>query len=128
MNIKNIFGYILLILHNMIIPLSFILFLYTNNIIFLYLILCYFSMVVVSWMIFGSCLLTIFENNLLDQKTIRYNSGQNRSYTSIQIEKILGTSTTTTHKIAISIPLFMIFAVLTKRYFLLNKNDITILT
>ncbi len=128
MNIKNIFGYILLILHNMIIPLSFILFLYTNNVIFLYLILCYFSMVVVSWMIFGSCLLTIFENNLLDQKTIRYNSGQNRSYTSIQIENILGTSTTTTHKIAISIPLFMIFAVLAKRYFLLNKNNVKILT
>ncbi len=128
MNIKNIFGYILLILHKMIIPLSFILFLYTNNVIFLYLILCYFSMVVVSWMIFGSCLLTIFENNLLDQKTIRYNSGQNRSYTSIQIENILGTSTTTTHKIAISIPLFMIFAVLAKRYFLLNKNNVKILT
>ena len=118
MKLKNILGYIILILHSLSIPLLFLLFIYTNNIMLLYLILFYFSMVIVSWMFFGCCLLTIFENYLLEQKTVRYNSGQNRSYTSIQIERILGTSTELTQKVATSIPFFMTFLVLLKKYFI----------
>ena len=118
MKLKRILGYIILLLHNLIIPLLFILFIYTNNKCLLYLIIFYFSMVIVSWMIFGCCLLTIYENYLLEQPTVRYSSGQDRGYTSTQIEKIFGTSTELTHKIATSIPFYMVFFALLKKYFI----------
>jgi hypothetical protein len=51
---------------------------------------------------------------MLDKKTITYDTGQNRSYTSIQIQKMLGTNESFTQKIAMSLPFFIILFILLK--------------
>lgn len=88
LEIKKAYGITIFIMHLISIPIAFLLILLLNNIYFFYLILNYYNLTIISWIIFGNCLVTPIENYLLDIKPVLYPDGSEVSMITINLEKI----------------------------------------
>jgi hypothetical protein len=120
--IKKILGYSILIIHSIILPTTFILLLFFKNFIIDYLILLYFTIVILGWIIFGNCILTPLENYLLGKKEY-YDDNIERSRITIFLEDNLKINKNKILYFFVFSPMIIITIILFKIYFFYNKNN-----
>ena len=118
MDFLKIFGYLILILHGMILPISIFISLFIQNFYINFFILLYYTFILFGWLIFGNCILTPLENKLLG-KNEKYENGSERSGITIFIEKYTNLDKNTIYLIFSISPLFVISIILCK-FFLYN--------
>jgi hypothetical protein len=119
--IKKILGYLILIIHSIILPTTFIL-LFFKNFIIDYLILLYFTIVILGWIIFGNCILTPLENYLLGKKEY-YDDNTERSRITIFLEDNLKINKNIIFYFFVFLPMIIITIILFKIYYFHNKNN-----
>ena len=85
--LKKILGYSIIFIHCITIPISIYIIIFVNNFYLNYLILLYFTLIVLQWIIFGNCLLSPIENYLLGEE-----NKNKKSPITIYFEKYVSTS------------------------------------
>jgi hypothetical protein len=110
---KKILGYIVILLHFSMLPIALYLLIYSQYFIYSYILLVFFTIILINWFLFGYCILTPIENYLLDRKK----SYENNSALIIYIEKYLKISNKTINLLITIFPSFIISIILLKIYY-----------
>jgi hypothetical protein len=118
---KKILGYLLLFIHAISLPIAIILIIFLKNFIIDYLILLYFTIIIIGWILFGNCFLTPIENYLLNKKEF-YNDNTERSRITILLEDTLKINKNIIFYFFTFLPIIVIFVIIIKIYYYIKKN------
>ena len=113
---KKILGILIIIIHEAIFPLSILMIIFYKFILIDYLILLYFSIVIIGWIIFGKCILITIENNLLDVNS-------RRSIATLFLENLFNIDKRYTYYFIMFLPLIVILIITYKLLYVYKISD-----
>lgn len=118
---KRILGNFILFIHSISLPIAIIIIIFFKNFIINFLILIYFTLVIIGWILLGNCFLTPLENYLLNKKEI-YDDETERSQISIFLEDNLKIPKNYLYYFFTFLPIVLIFIILIKIYYYKKKS------